>query len=262
MAPPRLERSVPPRLLPSPAKPLPEDAVAAAVSPTGTSPPVGVAAGRATPGPHRCQPHKDGVGVGGEMQEAASFWWENSFFQRRGAAKEAQPHWEEQPRGKALALLRVSHPWGEVWGPKPSWELRHAASPAALPKPELSLRWVPSWPHRRSPSCSPIAPGGTRARLSLSPLQLALEQPRGWGRWDGRIPAGAGSSWCGCPAAFLQHGPLRRWMCSIISKTQRQARIQLGPRPPGRARLSLEPKCHPSAFFHGNKFVQVEFHFS
>lgn len=42
----------------------------------------------------------------------------------------------------------------------------------------------------------------------------------------------------GCPAAFLQHIPLRPWMCSVISKTQRQARIQLGPRLLARATLS------------------------
>lgn len=57
----------------------------------------------------------------------------------------------------------------------------------------------------------------------------------GW--WGSRTPVGAGSSWCGCPAAFLQHIPLRPRMRSVISKAQGQARIQRGPRPPGRVRL-------------------------
>lgn len=48
---------------------------------------------------------------------------------------------------------------------------------------------------------------------------------------------GAGSSRCGRPAGALRHVPLRPWMRSVISKSPRPARIQLGRWPPGRVRL-------------------------
>lgn len=139
--------------------------------------------------------------------------------------------WEQQPRGKLLPLTESPAPAGRLGDQKPPGN-------CVMQPPRLRCwNWSSacSWLH-----FGVLPPAASQHRGhrhgSLSLLELALEQPpRGW---EGGTPVGVGSSGCGCPAASLQCVPLRPWMCSVISKTQRQARIQLGPRPPGRARLS------------------------
>lgn len=78
-------------------------------------------------------------------------------------------------------------------------------------------------------------PSGNVGTAVLVTTRAGTGAAEGW--WDSRTPVGAGSSWRGCPAAFLQHIPLRPRMRSVISKAEGQARIQRGPQPPGPVRL-------------------------
>lgn len=228
--PPRLERLFSACRLPSLTKPLLGETVAKTASTVGMSPSHGVTSGQDIPVPTTVSPKKEGGGGVWKCKNQHCFG-ENSFFQRCGAVKEAQPAGNSSPGESSCPSLSLLLLQGGL-GTKNLLGTASCSLPscAAGTGAQLAPGCILGFPPPRS-----LTALGTQTEVSVTAGAGTGAATKGLGRWHS---SGTGQllMWVSsCLPAARPTAPLDV-LCHL--QTQRQARIQLGPRPPGRAGLS------------------------
>lgn len=165
-----------------------------------------------------------------EMQKTALFWGKQLLPALR-CREGGSARWEQQPRGKLVSFTESPAPAGRFGDQKPPGN-------CVMQPPQLRC-----W--NGSSACSRLQFGvppprsltalGTQTEVSVTAGAGTGAATKGLGRWHS---SGTGQllMWVSsCLPAARPTAPLDV-LCHL--QTQRQARIQLGPRPPGRAGLS------------------------